>query len=268
MRIGSLFSGIGGLDLGLEWSGIGHTVWQVERDEYCRSVLARHWPDAEQFDDVCTVGASTLSPVDLICGGFPCQNLSSAGKGEGLAGSRSGLWFEYLRIVSELRPEWVVVENVASGAPKWVDTVRAGLGQLGYETIPFPLSASDVGAPHERARIFIVAHTNSKQLREQQGWGAGASRKREAEPAHDGEAWHVGDSHGDSQPALTEHGEVAKLQRVASCAPGWSAPPEFRRVDDGIPDRVQRIKALGNAVVPACSEVIGHIIRQLIEAQQ
>jgi site-specific DNA-cytosine methylase len=158
LSIGSLFAGIGGLELGLEQAGVGHTVWQVEKDPKCRAVLAKHWPNAERYDDVCTVGRGTLRPVDLICGGFPCQDISSAGKRAGLSGARSGLWFEYRRVVDELRPSWVVVENVASGASKWVDVVRESLEQFGYATLPVPLSASDCGAPHRRARIFIVGH--------------------------------------------------------------------------------------------------------------
>lgn len=157
MRIGSLFSGIGGLELGLEWSGIGHTVWQVEIDPRARAVLATHWPDAARYEDVRTVGAATLAPVDLICGGFPCQDVSSAGKRAGLDGARSGLWFEFHRIVSEIRPRWVVVENVAGGAARWVDAIVSGLGELGYACLPVPLAAADVGAPHQRARVFIVA---------------------------------------------------------------------------------------------------------------
>src|SRR5690606_29152496 len=103
---------------------------------------------------------ANLAPVDLICGGFPCQDVSGAGKGAGLTGSRSGLWFEFRRIIDEMRPEWVVIENVASGGNRWVDAVTGHLGQLGYGSIPFPLSAFDVGAPHLRKRIFIVAHAN------------------------------------------------------------------------------------------------------------
>lgn len=113
MRIGSLFSGIGGLELGLERAGVGHTVWQVEQDEYCRAVLARHWPDAQRFTDVRTVGSGNLAPVDVICGGFPCQDVSATGRRRGIiAGTRSGLWFEYSRILRELRPRYAIVENV------------------------------------------------------------------------------------------------------------------------------------------------------------
>ena len=143
LTIGSLFSGIGGLELGLEWAGLGPTFWQVEKDAKRRDVLARHWPEAEQHEDVCTVEATTLAPVDLICGGFPCQDVSSAGRRAGLAGARSGLWYEFARIAAERRPQWVVVENVGSGARKWVDAVCRDLGRLGYASLPVPIAASD-----------------------------------------------------------------------------------------------------------------------------
>lgn len=156
--IGSLFSGIGGLELGLEWAGLGPVSFQVEIDPFCRRVLAKHWPDATRHEDVKTVGANNLPRVDLICGGFPCQDVSSAGAGAGLKhGTRSGLWYEYLRIVSELRPARVVVENVASGAKRWLCEVRGNLHAIGYRTRAFALSAADVGAPHLRKRIFVVA---------------------------------------------------------------------------------------------------------------
>lgn len=156
MLIGSLFSGIGGLELGLEAAGLGRTIWQVEIDAWCRATLARHWPSAERLEDVCTAGKHNLRPVDLVCGGFPCQDVSSAGARAGLAGSRSGLWRHFARIVSELLPEWVVVENVASGAKLWVDAVRSDLAELGYATLPIPVRADWLGAPYERARIFVV----------------------------------------------------------------------------------------------------------------
>lgn len=160
MRIGSLFSGIGGLELGLERSGLGQVVWQVERDPFCRRVLEKHWPHVRRYDDVCDVGAENLERVDLVCGGFPCQDVSSAGRRAGLDGSRSGLWFEFARVVDELRPRWVVVENVASGARLWVDAVRESLGLLGYASLPIPIEAADCGALHRRTRVFIVAHTH------------------------------------------------------------------------------------------------------------
>lgn len=246
MRIGSLFSGIGGLELGLERSGLGDTVWQVEQSEYCRGVLARHWPNAERFEDVGTVGAEELSEVDIICGGFPCQDISSAGKGAGLAGSRSGLWHQFARIIGDLQPRWVVVENVASGAVRWVDSVTTALELLGYQTLSVPLSAQDVGAPHLRRRIFIIAHAKREQLRQQ-------PRRRRRQ---------------DGQSALLtpEHGQEGA---PASSWAHWNMRPTVSpvcRVDDGVPDRSQRLEALGNAVVPQCAEVVGWMIREMEEA--
>lgn len=235
MTIGSLFSGIGGLELGLEWAGLGPTLWQVESDPKCRAVLAAHWPEVERHDDVRTVGAANLVPVDLVVGGFPCQDVSAAGKGAGLAGARSGLWYEFARVVAECRPRFVVVENVANGIA-WVDAIRGTLGRLGYASLPVPLAASDVGAPHERARVFVVAANALCTGRE----GAGATTPK-----------------GRARPA----------------GPFWREPvPDVLRVVYGIPAGVDhrnarpRIAALGNAVVPQCAEVIGHVIRQLVEA--
>lgn len=160
--IGSLFSGIGGLELGLEWAGLGPVVWQVEIDPYCRRVLARHWPDAKrEVTDVREATKRTLGFVGdaslVICGGFPCQDVSGAGKGAGLEGARSGLWFEFARVIRELRPAGVVIENVASGAKAWLPQISADLADLGYRARALGIRASDAGAPHRRARIFVVA---------------------------------------------------------------------------------------------------------------
>lgn len=173
MTIGSLFSGIGGLELGLEWAGFGPVVWQVEQSEFCRGVLARHWPGADRsVTDV--RAARSLSAVDLICGGFPCQDVSSAGAGAGLDGRRSGLWYEFRRVVGELRPGAVVVENVASGKSRWLCEVRSDLHALGYRTRALLLHAADVGAPHRRARIFVLALANGSSVGpEARGLGGG-----------------------------------------------------------------------------------------------
>jgi DNA (cytosine-5)-methyltransferase 1 len=182
VRLGSLCSGIGGLELGLEWALGSETVWQVELEAHCRAVLEVHWPHAERYDDVESSGGyfvwrNVLKPVDLICFGSPCQDLSSAGKRSGLSGSKSRLFYECARIVSELRPEWVVFENVASGAARWVDAVRQELEKLGYATLPVPIAASDCGAPHLRARVLLVAHLERAELRQQPGGAAGRTGK-------------------------------------------------------------------------------------------
>ncbi len=271
LTIGSLFSGIGGLELGLEWAGLGPVKWQVEIDPFCRQVLAKHWPEVQRFEDVRAVGAEQLAPVDLICGGFPCQDVSSAGKRAGLAGSRSGLWREYARVVREVGPQWVVVENVSSGARLWVDSVSNDLEQLGYEVLPVPLSAANVGAPHLRRRVFVVAHSKFQQLRHELRWSSRAQGQDPSKPDDPGEPWWVANP------------ELARLPRPSGSrvnrpgrasiepAPGtWSndsmPEPTLCRVDDGPAawvDRNERLRALGNAVVPQCAEVIGWVIREL-----
>lgn len=179
MRVGSLFSGIGGLELGLEWAGVGHTVWQVEKEPFARAVLAKHWPDAERFDDVRTVGAANLPQVDVICGGFPCQDISYAGKGAGLAGERSGLWYEYARIVRELAPRFVVVENVSALLTRGLDAVLGTLASLGYDAEWSCVRASDVGARHRRERVFVVAWMADRDVARLE---ERAGQRRDAEP--------------------------------------------------------------------------------------
>jgi DNA (cytosine-5)-methyltransferase 1 len=159
MRLGSLFSGIGGLELGLELALGCEVVWQVEREPWPRAVLARHWPAADRsVTDVCKAGASNLAPVDLVCGGFPCQDISTAGSGRGIEhGEKSGLWREYARILRELRPRFVVVENSAALPFRGLDIVLGDLAALGYDAEWSRIGACDVGAPHRRWRCFVVA---------------------------------------------------------------------------------------------------------------
>jgi DNA (cytosine-5)-methyltransferase 1 len=224
LTIGSLFSGIGGLELGLEWAGHGPTLWQVERDEYCQRVLAKHWPGAERYDDVRTVGAD-LAPVDIICGGFPCQDNSSAHtscRRAGLSGNRSGLWQYFAELLGWMEPTWVVVENVASGAQLWVDQCREDMGRLGYETLPLPLGASDVGAPHIRPRVFIVGRNTDS----------------------------------DTQPMGPVDAKAPRVPRASWAVSPWAEPPRVS-VADGSP---AELAAVGNAVVPQCAQVVGEVI--------
>ena len=173
MRIGSLFSGIGGLELGLEMAGVGQTIWQVEQSRWCRSILARHWAAAERHNDVCAVGSATLAPVDVICGGFPCQDISAANPfGRGIDGTRSGLWFEFERIIGEMRPCGVVIENSPRLVRKGLDRVVAGLDRLGFQVAATRIQAADVGAPHKRERIVIVAVAHAHRAREPQPQGS------------------------------------------------------------------------------------------------
>ncbi len=155
MRIGSLFSGIGGLELGLERAGVGHTVWQCELDPWCRSILAKHWPEATRYDDIAEL--RNPEPVDVLCGGFPCQDISLAGTGDGLDGDKSGLWREYARIIREVRPRWVVIENVSALTGRGLDRVLRDLAESGYDAEWDCIPAQAVGAHHRRDRLFVVA---------------------------------------------------------------------------------------------------------------
>jgi DNA (cytosine-5)-methyltransferase 1 len=173
MRIGSLFAGVGGLEMGLEASIDGaSTIWQVEQDPYARQVLERHWPEASRTVlDVRKGNSETLAPVDLICGGFPCQSISNAGKKDGFKeGSKSSLWFEMSRILGEIRPRFVVLENVANitaiDGGRVLGRVLGDLASMGYDAEWYRLGASDVGAPHRRWRWFLIGWLPSDCMRQ------------------------------------------------------------------------------------------------------
>jgi DNA (cytosine-5)-methyltransferase 1 len=241
LTIGSLFSGIGGLELGLEWAGHGPTLWQVECDEFCRRVLERHWPGVERFEDVRAVGAD-LAPVDIICGGFPCQDISCAGKGAGISeGTRSGLWFEFARIIRLVRPRFVVVENVAALLSRGLGVVLGDLAACGYDATWDCIPAAAVGAPHRRDRVFIVAYT--------------------AELFSDGGSHHPGSGGSHESPGIEQFGK--RFSAALSVGGGWIPEPDVDRVAHRVPARVDRLRALGNAVVPQCAQVIGEVINLL-----
>lgn len=160
-RLGSLFSGIGGLELGFERTGAFQTVFQVEINPYARQVLEKHWPEVPRFEDVTNVGSHNLPTCDVLCGGFPCQGISIAGRGAGLTDPRSGLWREFARVVGELRPRIVVVENSGALTARGLYRVVGDLTALGYDAEWEIVSACAVGAPHTRERLFIVAYPDS-----------------------------------------------------------------------------------------------------------
>ncbi len=299
MRIGSLFSGIGGLELGLERglraTGIdAHTIYQVERSAFCRYILARHWPNAVRYDDVCSVGAAVLPVVDLLCGGFPCQDVSAAGLGAGIGTEaaptgRSGLWWQFARIIEETRPRWVVVENVASGARRWLPAVRRALGARGYDSLPVGIAACEVGARHRRERVFVVARLAHAGCL---GWRRpGVIDEHEGQS--DTEGGTTADPHDQGQPqsqgGLPELGRWVgdgAAQDPGKIVPwsGLSARPWMVRGVHGLPGGVDgpwkragwtparlreaRIRALGNAVVPAQVEPIGFMIGRALLAIQ
>jgi len=350
MTIGSLFSGIGGLDLGLERAG--HTVrWQVEANPYCRRILAQHWPDIPCYPDVTHLTAETLEPVDLICGGFPCQPVSVAGSQKGTDDDR-WLWPHFSRLLRVLRPRYALLENVpglltANGGHAF-GAILADLADSGYDAEWDHLPAAAVGAPHLRYRVFIIASLpdadrlrpysteNNDGARTPQSHLAGRSRWVQSErcvsPCQEGQA--VADADGSgchprAHPGSTlppasgeesrkpQSGRVTQTpdhrragtadvadadrtgpqgrellpQRAGERAPGaggladaddqsqsggslyagagaslsefasshqwWESEPDVGRVAHGVPQRVDRLKALGNAVVPQVAEWLG-----------
>lgn len=277
------------MDLGLEWAGLGPVRYQVENDPFCRAVLAKHWPAAKRYDDVRTVDAAALEPVDLICFGSPCQDLSSAGSGAGLGGPKSRIFYDCLRVLEATRPRWVVFENVASGASRWVDAVRAELEQLGYATLPVPVAASWLGAWQERARVFVVACLDRDSVRVESRRSGGENRARASVTPEHG-ASDAADADGNGKPALAEHAEVAEAFAASGAVstqregPGPSEedsrrqgrPPadhwrtlrsDMVRVvhgrTRGMDGTRSRIAALGNAPTPQQVEVIGWVVREL-----
>lgn len=168
-----LFSGIGGFSLGLEAAGY-ETAAFCEINAKCRHLLAHHWPGVPAFDDITTLTGDQVGPVDAICGGFPCQDISFAGKGAGITGERSGLWRHYARLIGELRPRNVFVENVAALLGRGLGDVLAALASLGYDAWWDCIPAAAVGAPHRRDRLWLVAYPGSLK---HQGYGDALRRE-------------------------------------------------------------------------------------------
>jgi DNA (cytosine-5)-methyltransferase 1 len=244
-RLLSLFSGIGGFELGLERAGFV-TVAQCEIDPFCRRVLAKHWPHVKRYDDVRTLTADRLRAdgitVDAACGGFPCQDISSAGDKVGIDGERSGLWAEYARIIGEIRPRVVVVENVADLLHRGLDRVLGDLAALGYDAEWHCIPASHVGAAHRRDRLWIVAS-----------------------PHDEGEPTHAEHDEARRVPATGAAANAYSLAPVGSAIARqelhpWPDEPGLARVVHGLSDQVERRTALGNAVVPQIPELIGRAI--------
>ncbi|MEQ9634627.1 MAG: DNA cytosine methyltransferase [Devosia marina] len=290
LRVLDLFSGIGGFSLGLERTGGFETVAFCEIEEFPRRVLAKHWPDVPCYRDVRELNADTLArdgiAVDVICGGFPCQDISTAGLGAGLDGARSGLWSEIARLAGELRPQFVIVENVAALLSRGLDRVLGDLAALGFDAEWHCIPASAVGAPHIRDRVWIVAypqHTNANCLRSHRE-KVNIDRNTELSNEQIREPRQVGEDVADAIGFRLERFRVAKVSKQSGAekhpwrssprgdrvalADGrsWEVEPNVGRVADGVPARVDRLKSLGNAVVPQIPELIGRAILERMAA--
>tara|TARA_R110001583_G_scaffold31674_1_gene108029 strand:+ start:40 stop:879 length:840 start_codon:yes stop_codon:yes gene_type:complete len=265
MKVLDLFSGIGGFSLGLERAGM-ETVGFCEIDSFCRKVLQKHWPDVPIFEDIKELdGDEYRGSVDLVCGGFPCQPFSVAGKQRGSGDDRS-LWPEMLRVIRQVQPAWVIGENVPGIIKMELDTVLSDLENAGYSCQTFNLPACSLDAHHIRARIWIVAHANSATLRD--GTERGAIGRLDLQgsgnaiPAHDGKAQPL--AHSDNERKLQQKGVEQEIWGWTSNSREeravWEPEPCVGRVADGVPSRMDRLKGLGNAVVPQAAELIGRTI--------
>ena len=243
--VGSLFAGIGGFDLGFEREGY-EIRWQVEIESYCQKVLEKHWPDVPRYDDVHDCGLHNLEPVDVITGGFPCQDLSVAGRQEGLNGERSALWWEMHRVIGELRPRFAVVENVPNLFNRGIDRVCGSLAEIGYDAEWHVISAADVGAPHLRKRVWLCAWPMADAD------GAGFGERCGAEPV-------------EAQQLSTER-RSASSQWQDRYHKNWATEPNVGRVADGVPARVDRLRGLGNAIVPQIAQHIARTLKPQLEA--
>ncbi len=282
MKVLDLFAGIGGFTLGLERAGF-ETVAFCEIEPYAQKVLAKNWPGVPIYDDVRTITADRLATdgigVDVITGGFPCQDISVAGNQAGIAeGTRSGLWSECARLIRELRPRYAIFENVTNllngerGA--WFKRVLWDISSLGYDAEWHCIPASELGAHHHRDRIWIVCYPRPDVLLENSRHGRGrdseghfrgqdAQRERQCDtdtasrPGKD-----VADTDGTQcKGGSLSFGIQSQYANIVG-ASGWGAEPDVGRVADGVPSRSHRLKCLGNAVVPPIPELIGRAIMQ------
>jgi DNA (cytosine-5)-methyltransferase 1 len=235
MNILDLFSGIGGFSLGLERAGM-RTAAFCEIDPHARKVLNKHWPDVPVFTDVSTLSKANLNEqIDVLAGGFPCQDISDAGRGAGLSGSRSGLWFEYHRLIKEIQPRYAIIENVSALRRRGLDQVLWSLAEIGYDAEWHCIPASAVGAPQRRDRIWVVAYPRSPRLQgSERGGTAGEERLSE--------------------------------RHLTKCS-WWQAEPAMGRVANGISGQAHRLRQLGNAVVPQIPELIGRAIMEYERAK-
>lgn len=242
ITVGSLFSGIGGLDYGLEQAGM-KTIWQVEYDEWAREALNQNFPNTEKFKDVREVGKHNLKPVDLICGGFPCQDISVANTdGKGLGGEKSGLWFEMFRVICELRPRYTLIENVPNLIVRGFERVLSDLAGIGYDAEWQTLRASTFGLPHKRNRLFIIAYPCGVR-----------PSQRDAE--------NIFSELGKGYPKRLDDKTTCGFEEIGRAYPRI---PEHLLLDNGISFELSEIdravRGVGNAVAPPVAKWIGERI--------
>ena len=269
MRMLDLFTGIGGFSLAASW------VWGneldlagfCEQDVYCGKVLKKNFPDVPIYPDIKELRGEWFQDIDLITGGFPCQDISVAGKGAGIDGDRSGLWSEMCRIISEVRPGYALIENVPMLIHRGLERVLCDLTEIGYDAEWQVIGADDVGARHKRKRIWIVAYPGHLRGRHDECGDVGLRSGKQAETsignASQFEA--AGPGKESETMAYTQHagrhdtGTVPHTdERIGDI---WTVEPDVGRVANGVPKRVDRLRGLGNAIVPQIAALIMQMIK-------
>jgi DNA (cytosine-5)-methyltransferase 1 len=263
IKVLDLFSGIGGFSLGLERAGPFRTVAFCERDAFCQAVLRKHWPDVPIHDDVRALNFG--GGVDVITGGYPCQPFSVAGKQKGAADDRH-LWPSMFEIIKHKRPRWVVAENVAGHIAMGLDEVLFDLESEGYTARPLVIPACAVDAPHRRDRVWIVAHSDTRQRNKphpkiRAGRNAPANGCKNVADARSTRSAARLSGQDEGQKGIAEKFDDGSHRPHGwSASDNWATEPDVGRVAHGVPRRVDRLKALGNAVVPQVVEQIGKAI--------
>ena len=278
LTFGSLFAGIGGFDLGLERAGM-RCVWQVENDPYAIRVLEKHWPAVRRWPDVRTFPPTqdwnafcTWPYADLICGGFPCQDISNAGRRVGIHGERSGLWRDFARIVGVVRPRFVLVENSAALLGRGIGDVLADLARFGYDAEWDCLPCAAFGALHIRNRVFLLAYPNERFQTIGRHREVGREQREESVEKAAGKtargfAWNnVHDSYRRRRGTPQE--TVFAGRGGIELSDWWASEPGVGRVVDGLSagldaTRRNRCRCLGNAVVPQVAEWLGRRILEI-----
>ena len=275
MKVLDLFSGIGGFSLGLERAGM-ETVAFCEIDPFCQKVLKKHWPEVIVYDDIRTIRREFTGAVDLICGGYPCQPFSMAGKRKGAEDDRH-LWPEMFACIRHYRPRWVIGENVAGHINMGLDNVLSDLESEGYTARAFVVPACAINAQHRRDRVWIVAHSacygscgtstkSGEKTRRQNGIEAQQSTEHGCiQPLADTTSARQQGQGKFKQPVCpTQETEGETDYAFSECIGRiWEAEPNVGRVANGVPRRVDRLRALGNAVVPQIPEIIGKAIMDI-----
>ena len=276
-----LFHGIGGFALGASWAGMkfnNHFCSDIE--PYAQELYKLRFPDSIQLGDITKIDTEELKKYGdkwIISGGFPCQDISIAGKGAGIHGERSGLWFEYWRLINDLRPRFAIMENVGMLIHRGLGEVLGSLAEIGYNAEWQDIRAEDVGAPHKRERIWIIAYTagdtargNKSRIRRQLGRTSEIFNEYPYKKISntDNKRLQRWQNTGSSEEVRTDREQQFKRQSEQPGKHYWSIEPSVGRLANGIPRRVDRLKGLGNAIVPQIAEILFRQIKPYMEVKQ